>query len=130
MKRNRKAEAKKQERLLSRQETEAKRQAVLLTEMEAAAGVVLQQDFAWEYEQIGQFLDALRALFAQEAAALGRLRGNDRLKRTAQLFGLCGLKVLKERFDFGADDLQRWLDRLIEVGNEQRAAVPVQNLHS
>lgn len=123
MKRNRKAEAKKQERLLSRQETEAKRQAVLLTEMEAAAGVVLQQDFAWEYEQIGQFLDALRALFAQEAAALGRLRGNDRLKRTAQLFGLCGVKVLKERFEFGPDDLQRWLDRLIEVGNEKRVGV-------
>lgn len=120
MKRNRKAEAKKKERVLSRQEGETRRVAVLLTEMEGASGQVLRNEFGWDQEKVDQFLEAVRERFKAKSGDLERARGKQRLTLTAQLFGLTGVEVLARRFGFAPVMGDMWLRKLIEQGTKNR----------
>lgn len=127
MKRNRKAEAQKKKRKLSRLETERRRLAALLTEMEAAVRQVLTSNFQFTGEQANLFAELVRGQMQGhqvEIKTTGVFNRNRHLTETAQRFGLAGMAVLKEHFDFTAEQLDSWLQNLIEAGNENRANDP------
>ena len=97
MKRNRKAEAKKHQRRLNRQEAELKQVAILLTEMEQAASQVLAEHFSFTEEQVGQFLDLLRTRYRDIQAQMPVFSREKRLGVAAQKFGLAALQILIEK---------------------------------
>lgn len=120
MKRNRKAEAQKQQRLLSRQEAERKQVAILLTEMEAAATAVLTEHFEFTQEQAAHFLELLRARYRAIQAQLPIFSREKRLGVLAQKFALAGMQVLSEGYGFAPEQNDAWLKGMIETGNKGR----------
>lgn len=124
MKRNRKAEAEKRRRQLTRQETERKRLAILLTEMEEATANVLRDHFAFTGEQLDHFLDLLRQRYRAIHAQIPLFSQDKRLGVAAQKFGLAGMQILIESYGFGPEEADRWLKGLIEEGQKGRETHP------
>lgn len=120
MKRNRKAEARKQERRLSRQEAERKQVAILLTEMEEAAAAVLAEYFNFDQARIDEFLDLLRQRYAAIQAQVPIFSREKRLGVLAQKFGLAAMQVLSEAYGFRPEMNDVWLKKMIEQGNKNR----------
>jgi hypothetical protein len=121
MKRNRKAEALRDQRRLSRQEAERKQVAILLTEMEQAASQVLAEHFSFTEEQIAQFLELLRARYRDIQAQPPIFSQEKRLGVAAQKFGLAALQILIEAYGFTPELADAWLKKLIEQGHRNRA---------
>lgn len=120
MKRNRKAEGRKQERQLSRQEAERKQIAILLTEMEDATAAVLGEHFGFDQAQIDEFLALLRQRYAAIQAQMPVFSREKRLGVLAQKFGLAAMQVLSEAYGFRPEMNDVWLKKLIEQGNKNR----------
>lgn len=120
MKRNRKAEGRKQERRLNRQEAERKQVAILLTEMEEATAAVLAEHFDFDPARIDEFLDLLRQRYAAIQAAMPVFSREKRLGVLAQKFGLAAMQVLSEAYGFRPEMNDAWLKKLIEQGNKNR----------
>lgn len=121
MKRNRKAEAHKEQRRLSLQESQLKQTAILLTEMESAAAAVLITDFNFTEAQAAQFLELLRARYQTIQAKVPVFASpKQRLGLLAQRVALAGMQVLSEGYGFGPEMNDAWLKRLIEEGNKSR----------
>lgn len=120
MKRNRKAEARKQERRLSRQEAERKQVAILLTEMEEATAAVLTEYFNFDPARIDEFLDLLRERYAAMQAQIPVFSREKRLGVLAQKFGLAAMQVLSEAYGFRPEMNDAWLKKMIEQGNKNR----------
>lgn len=119
MRPNRKA---RNERKLNYQETQRKRLAVLLTEMERAASEVLQADFEFSQAEVDSFLESVRAEMKAEPVEIkyNPLHPNRHLATTAQRFGLVGAQVLKETHEFTAEQLDDWLAGLVAAGARSR----------
>ena len=116
MKRNRRRELNKKEAL-------TKRTAVLLSEMEEASSRVLRDQFEFNDTQVEQFLKFTRLQFSQIAQPRPVIPAQrQELSLIAQRFGLAAMQVLTAVFGFDSESNDRWLKRLIEVGNEGRAA--------
>lgn len=115
MKRNKKAEAKKQVRILNRGEAKLKRVSVLLTELETAAGQVLQSEFGFEPEKVEVFLEWLRTRFREN----GSHTSTD-TPLVATGFGLAGSEVLRVVYSFDEQQTDVWLRRLVEQAQKNR----------
>ncbi len=115
MKRNRKAEAAKKERLLNRAEVKVKRVSILLTELETAAGQVLREELAFNPEQVEAFMEKLRRAFRE----IGGNQSTD-MRQIGVAFGVAGAKVLKEQYGFNEARLNWWIEKLVERGKKNR----------
>lgn len=120
MKRNRKAEAAKQERRLSRQEAERKQVAILLSEMEEATAVVLTEHFGFDPARLDRFLTLLRSRYQAIQAQMPLFSSQKRLGVVAQKFAMAGMQVLSEAYGFGPEQNDAWVKALIEQGNKNR----------
>lgn len=121
MKRNRKAEARKQERRLSREEAERKQVAILLTEMEEATAAVLAEYFNFDQARIEEFLELLRQRYAAIQAQMPVFSREKRLGVLAQKFGLAAMQVLSAAYGFRPEMNDVWLKKMIEQGNKNRS---------
>jgi len=118
MKRNRKAEARKQ----LRHEAEQSQVAGMLDQMQAAAQQILVERFGSTREEVWAFFDRQQTHFQAKPPKFPLFSTKQqRLTITAQSFGLAGLKALKE-LGFTAEQLDTWLKDMIAYQQEAQRA--------